>query len=356
MLPLGLRLGATSSRGAARLVPACKHGRWVRSRKYHERKALPYPIENGLGKFLSPASLKVIASDYQNGLLDRLNDQVRGTVLENKSVVQTAIEAARDPHKVLEFDYACEALNNSFFLESLKPPADGALSNEDALGSQNTVFSAIKDQYGSMEQFQSNFSAAILGMFSSGWLYCVVDNVGEIAFYPIFGAGTLLIRSGEYQLRREKIVGEIIARGLRLGQTSPAPATGAETAESPIASSPVSGVSQNPLSTPPPPPHSRTFSTSGLARSSFSHGSISTDDVYAADNNLPPRGPTDTASRIRKVGETLYPLFCVSVHEHAWLPEYGVWGKEEYMKRFWTVLDWAKVVERYKMFTVNSKY
>ena len=137
MVPLGLRLGASSSRGVARLVPACKHGRWIRIRQFHQRKGLPYPVEQGLGEFLSADALKVIAEDYHDGLLERLNDQVRGasipatdlcacvsdvcpgTVLENKSVVQTVIEAARDPSKVLEFDYACEALNNSFFLESM---------------------------------------------------------------------------------------------------------------------------------------------------------------------------------------------------------------------------------------------
>lgn len=42
-----------------------------------------------------------------------------GTDLEDKSVVQTVISAARDPSKVLAFNYASEALNNSFFLETL---------------------------------------------------------------------------------------------------------------------------------------------------------------------------------------------------------------------------------------------
>ena len=42
-----------------------------------------------------------------------------GTSLENKSIVQTIIDSARDPDKVLEFNYASEALNNSFFLENL---------------------------------------------------------------------------------------------------------------------------------------------------------------------------------------------------------------------------------------------
>lgn len=49
--------------------------------------------------------------------------------------------------------------------------------------------------------------------------------------------------------------------------------------------------------------------------------------------------------QMKFTGETLSPLFCVSVHEHAWIKGYGVWGKEEYLTRFWNVLDWGKVGE-----------
>jgi Fe-Mn family superoxide dismutase len=48
------------------------------------------------------------------------------------------------------------------------------------------------------------------------------------------------------------------------------------------------------------------------------------------------------------LGETLFPLFCISVHECAWITAgYGVWGKEEWLKHFWTVLDWSKVSQAY---------
>jgi hypothetical protein len=33
-----------------------------------------------MGDFLSPAALKAIAEDYQQGLLDRLNEQIKGNV------------------------------------------------------------------------------------------------------------------------------------------------------------------------------------------------------------------------------------------------------------------------------------
>jgi hypothetical protein len=44
---------------------------------------------------------------------------VTGTELANKSVVQTIIDTAPDRSKTLAFNYASQALNNSFFLDTL---------------------------------------------------------------------------------------------------------------------------------------------------------------------------------------------------------------------------------------------
>jgi superoxide dismutase, Fe-Mn family len=52
-------------------------------------------------------------------------------------------------------------------------------------------------------------------------------------------------------------------------------------------------------------------------------------------------GATDGSSTtLDSLGQTLYPLFCVRVHEHAWMAaEYGVWGNERCLERFKTCLD-----------------
>lgn len=47
------------------------------------------------------------------------------TDLENKSVLQTLKESARDPTRTLVFNYASEALNNSFFLSTLVSTKEG---------------------------------------------------------------------------------------------------------------------------------------------------------------------------------------------------------------------------------------
>jgi hypothetical protein len=48
------------------------------SRRTHTLTPLPFDIEDGLGNFLSPIALKIVAEEYQKGLLDRLNEQVVG--------------------------------------------------------------------------------------------------------------------------------------------------------------------------------------------------------------------------------------------------------------------------------------
>lgn len=104
----------------------------------HDLVQLPYPMEAGLGDFLSASALRVIANDYQKGLLERLTEEVAGksrfslenfaytnhlsiigTELEDLSVVQTVISAASSMDHVLAFNYASQALNNSFFLDNL---------------------------------------------------------------------------------------------------------------------------------------------------------------------------------------------------------------------------------------------
>jgi Fe-Mn family superoxide dismutase len=75
ILGLALRqVAARPSSGSHSLRPSS----WLTRRYIHKKKNLSYPIEEGVGDFLPPAALKIIAVDYQEGLLERLNDEVRG--------------------------------------------------------------------------------------------------------------------------------------------------------------------------------------------------------------------------------------------------------------------------------------
>ncbi len=158
-------------------------------------------------------------------------------------------------------------------------------------------------------------------MRSQGYVWLLVDKTGHLAVYPTFGNGTLLVRSSDFLPTRANakystsVVGEeaqssSTSSNYRVHNTPPA------------TSSPASGASH-----PPPPlnPHSQTLS--------YMPGP----EFKTAP--MPGASTTDVAT----VGDVLYPLFCVSVHEHAWMSAgYGVWGKEEWIKKFWSVVDWEQ--------------
>ncbi|EPQ59507.1 hypothetical protein GLOTRDRAFT_114188 [Gloeophyllum trabeum ATCC 11539] len=341
-----------------RIVRSSLRAAWRRQssrvlvRHAHTRKSLPYPIEGGLGEFLNPKALRTLAVEYQEGLLNRLNEETRGTSHENKSVVQTIIETSWDRSQVIAYNYASEALNNSFFLESLTPSTkDAHESNINA-----DLLRRINRQIGSLTQLKSIVSAHALGMFSSGWVWLVADQSGALGAISTFGTGTLLVRS-RHQMGGEDdriVLGTVLDR-FSQKQTSSRP-SGEPNVSSPASTStapasPTSGVSSSssPLN---PPMHTRSLHTS-VTRSQESFptpaGLLDSVAAYASIGDEPRvsynRAPQDLDDRL---GETLYPLFCVSVHERSWMSGgYGVWGKEEYMKRFWSVLNWKKVSERY---------
>ncbi len=180
-------------------------------------------------------------------------------------------------------------------------------------------------------------------MFSSGWIWLVADQAGELGIVPTFGAGTLLVRSRQATETFEewqRLVGEPVIPY----SEDPAPLShfpSQSTPSSPVApaqtSLPTSGVTHTP---PPLDPHTpvRSISRYPRPRNVISHG----------DDGLP---LNHTKPDSKKIGDVLYPLLCVSVHEHAWVSAgYGVWGKEEYMKRFWSVVDWRTVKTLYSTF------
>lgn len=201
----------------------------------------------------------------------------------------------------------------------------------------------IRSEFGSLEQLKSTFGATALGMFSSGWIWLVCDQAGSLAIFPTFGTGTLLVRSRQ-RLREKLDSGHVIGESfgeLPDPEVAASHSSGSSSSPSPAPSSPASGVSH-----PIPPLHpstpSRSFSTSSAT--SFDapnsiHG-FSSPDSYATNQ-----------IDMLKMGRKLYPLLCLSVHERAWISAgYGAWGKEEYARRFWSVVDWARVSQAFRKF------
>ncbi|KAF9224334.1 manganese and iron superoxide dismutase [Gyrodon lividus] len=346
MSTAGLRLAASSSRSTALVASkTTKSSRmqWAARRCLHTRKELPYKIEEGLGNFMSSQTLKMVAVEYQQGLLDRLEEHCRDVDSKRKTIAQIVLDTAQSQDRTLMFRYASHALNNSFFLNCLRPPTGDMGEN---LIEKSFLGTAIQKQFGGFDSLRSLFSAAVSGMSGSGYAWLVTDTKKNLAFVPTFAAGTLLIRSGSGTVNpiHEPVLGEGSPfSSPSESQESPSPALGASP------SSPVSGISHA-----PPPLH-----PSSPAR--MLHTSVVREDFNPRTRSVyDPAMPSVSSSRphdmhdLRTLGEHIYPLFCVSVHEHCWLLDHGIWGKERYLKEFWTVLDWDQVTRRFNQFTTTG--
>jgi len=313
--------------------PLTKTPLLARRRQIHTPRALHFDPEQGLGDFLTPQGCKAVAQEFQNGLLERINELIPGTPFENMTLAQTVIQTSSEREHALLFKYASLALNNSFFLENLYTPST-------APAEPGREFSKLMvDEFGSKTHLQSSMSAAADGMSASGWVWLVSDQTGHLGIVPTYGAGTLLIRAR--QQRIPPIRGELpeyaspYASSSSTMNPSHPPSQLAQGPET--TSLPTSGTVYR-----PPPPlapkeqQARSMSSPNLFSPSTGKGRPSY--LFTTNSFL----HDDTR------GVVLNPLLCISVNEHAWLSSgYGIWGKKEYLRRFWSAVDWEQVTKNF---------
>ena len=212
-----------------------------------------------------------------------------------------------------------------------------------------------------------------MGMMGSGWIWVVMDQQEHIGVVPTYGAGTILVRSRAQRMPRSYVVGvKSKSRAENYNPTlrrrsSPESTRASFGDPSVNATSPHTPENNIPL-TRDSPDSTRRYSTQAGskvyfsrsqpsvadARNTYENGSAfpsSSTSTNSYGRNAPITSPNYAPRNIFFVGAQLSPLFCVSVHEHAWMQDYGIWGKQEYLTRFWSALDWNRVTDNYDYFS-----
>jgi len=208
------------------------------------------------------------------------------------------------------------------------------------------LISKILSHYGDLQHLKSSFSAAALGMFTNGWVWLVADNKGNLGTIPTFGPSTLLVRS---RTNMHYDNGYVLGEEEHEKKSSvPPPLPSMPSSGHSATSSPASGVSLGSPTPKPYDPHTRFMHIASPSLNSFRYNPPSS--LYDANPRSAPPSKAENAHPVLHVGGTLFPLFCVPVYEHAWMSAgYGVWGKEPWLKEFWSVLDWEKVSKAYQV-------
>lgn len=193
--------------------------------------------------------------------------------------------------------------------------------------------------------FISHFSAHVAGLHpsSGAYVWLVMDSTGGLGVVGTYAGGTLLVRErkqvGVHKI--DQVLGQLIERVVPAEeQEVPEEEGGASSAPSPsLPGRPVR--SRSKLFTEPILDTSlRSFSTSAARAAPSLMDPMRLIGTFKAGNG--------TAGNKFNIGAGLRPLLCLSVHPHCYLQDHGVWGRDEYVKRWWNHIDWKAAEQAYQ--------
>lgn len=137
-----------------------------------ELPKLPYAYD-ALEPHIDKETMEIHHTKHHNTYVTKLNDAVKGTDLESKSIedIVKNLNSVPDDNRTAVQNNGGGHYNHSLFWELLTPNASEP---------SGEVVDTISSTFGSLDKFKEEFAAAAAGRFGSGWAWLVVDN-GELA-------------------------------------------------------------------------------------------------------------------------------------------------------------------------------
>lgn len=146
-----------------------------------ELPALPYE-KNALEPHISAETLEYHYGKHHAAYVNKLNDAVKGTDLESKSL-EDVIKASSGG----VFNNAAQVWNHTFYWNCLSPNGGGEPSG--------AVADAINKKFGSFDKFKEEFTNQAVGNFGSGWTWLVKTADGGVDIVNTSNAETPLTDS-----------------------------------------------------------------------------------------------------------------------------------------------------------------
>lgn len=145
---------------------------------------LPY-AKNALEPHLSAETLEFHHDKHHQTYVTNLNNLIKGTDLEGKTLEEIIKISAGDAAKAGIFNNAAQVWNHTFYWNSIKPNGGGKPTG--------AIAEKIDAAFGSYEKFVEAFTAAATTQFGSGWAWLVADKVnGDLSIVKTGNADTPL--------------------------------------------------------------------------------------------------------------------------------------------------------------------
>ncbi|MDE0665370.1 MAG: superoxide dismutase [Acidimicrobiaceae bacterium] len=131
-----------------------------------EHAPLPYPLD-GLAPHISERTMSFHYGRHHAGYVASVNQAIAGTPLAG-AALEEIVTAADVPSAL--FNCAAQAWNHAFYWDSMSPDRVESPSGE--------LLAALERSFGSLDAFNTEFTAAACGNFASGWTWLVSGDDG----------------------------------------------------------------------------------------------------------------------------------------------------------------------------------
>jgi len=121
---------------------------------------------NALEPYIDARTMEIHHSKHHGGYTKKLNDAVKGTELENKSIEDIFKEVSKHPAGVR--NNGGGFYNHKLFWDIMSPNGGGQPSGD--------LSEAINRDFGSFEKFKEQFNNAAATRFGSGWAWLVKQD------------------------------------------------------------------------------------------------------------------------------------------------------------------------------------
>ena len=140
----------------------------------------PLPFDKkALEPYISENTISFHYGKHHQTYVDNLNKLIVGSAFENATLEEIIIKADGGI-----FNNAAQIWNHTFYWKCLKPSGGGEPT--DALAN------AIKESFGTFDEFKQKFTAASVTLFGSGWAWLVKDQQGKLQIVQESNAGNPL--------------------------------------------------------------------------------------------------------------------------------------------------------------------
>ncbi|MDH4247005.1 MAG: superoxide dismutase [Deltaproteobacteria bacterium] len=140
----------------------------------HELPKLPYN-KDALQPHISAETLEFHYGKHHQTYVTNLNNLIKGTEFESATLEEIIKKSSGGL-----FNNSAQVWNHTFYWNSLNPKKTAPSAG---------VEKALKDAFGTVDEFKAKFTAAAIGAFGSSWAWLVVNSAGKLEITTTSNAG-----------------------------------------------------------------------------------------------------------------------------------------------------------------------